>query len=226
MSNAGHLRFRRILCTLEFSEAGADLVRYADTLASRLNAELTLLRVASGTGLELSALQPCHSAMRLAEERGRTVRYALESYPGEGPLRETARLVRKENFDLLVLPALRRSLLRRWLGFGPAGAIYLRSLWCPVIAGADFGRRYHPWNIRNVLCATSIEARTSQVVSVAEVLSEHLGADLTVVHADDPAKRVMDLQRETGAALIVAGKEASGYPVLFADRSACPIVTV
>jgi nucleotide-binding universal stress UspA family protein len=226
MSSAGHHRFRRILCTLEFTEAGTDLVRYADTLASRLDAELTLLRVASGTGLELSVLQPAPHALRLAEERNRPIRFVIESYPGEGPLRETACLARKENFDLVVLPALRRSLPRRWLGLGPAGAAHLRSLRCPVIAGVDFGRRYHPWNIRTVLCATNLEGRTSQVVSVAEGLSEQLGADLTVVHADNPIRKVMDLQKETGAALIVASKAISGYPALFADQSACPVLTV
>ncbi|MDX1984694.1 MAG: universal stress protein [Bryobacteraceae bacterium] len=214
------LRLTSILCAFEFSRAGTALVRYASCLAIRMDAQLTLLHVASATGLELSMLRPvAEDTTRFARIRNHPLRYEMESYPGEGPIGEAARLARRENFDLLILPTPRRGMLRRWMGLEPAGARLLSALECPVITAATLSLPGHAGNMDTILCATRAKAPDNRVLDAATGLAKRFGAGLHVVDKDP-----ILAARRMEASLIVTGRESNG--LMFSDQGVCPVLSV
>lgn len=148
---AGDGRFRHIVCAIDFSPAALHAFRYAIRLASRDDAEVTLVhalemppelrerQIAAAFDVEavraaaeaaarrrLEALSPGHDAPAVP----------TRAHVAEGPAdRRIVELARQRSADLIVLGTHGRNALDRWV-FGSNTHAVLRDAPCPVLTVA------------------------------------------------------------------------------------------
>lgn len=190
---------RKILTPIDFSPACAEAARYAAEVARDFEAELTLLHVAPPITFEFSMTQPSSERyIELAAHRSRTLRLAFEAFPAEKPLllsgvhreltegdaaEEILRRAHDGSCDLIVMPTRGRSALQRLLAIGSVTSKVLHGAECPVLAGTDFGEKYSPGLVRQVVAAVDLGPQTAHVLRWGAGLARHYGAELTMAHA-------------------------------------------
>jgi nucleotide-binding universal stress UspA family protein len=199
----------RVLVPVDFSETAAGAVRYADALAQRVGARVTLLHVVPPLAFDYAMAEPTESrAQELRLQRAGAAEQALGKFPGEGALaQQTIRAVAEgdaaeqilayaKDTDLIVMPTRGRSALQRWLTIGSVTQRILHDAECPVLAGVDFGDAGVPLRLDHILCAVDLGEKTHSVLAWGAGLSRDLGARLSIVHAmphlGDAAADVID----------------------------------
>ncbi len=203
----------RILCPVDFSEAGAAAARYAVQWARHHDARLTLLHVAPPMDLGFAMAEPAaRSVAEFAEHRNETARHALNLFPGDpkldypvdrilalgGPAEEIVRLSNtngaSEGYDLIIMPTHGAGAIRRWMLVGSVTTKVLHATRCPVLAATDFNGRTDSHHFGHVVCALDLNGQSRHVLCAAAGLARQSGASLTVVHA------VPDLREAAGEA--------------------------
>jgi nucleotide-binding universal stress UspA family protein len=199
----------RVLVPIDFSETAAGAARYADALAQRVGARVTLLHVVPPLSFDYAMAEPTESrAQELRLERLGAAERALAGFPGRHalanePIRAVAEgdaaeqiLVHAKDTDLIVMPTRGRSALQRWLTIGSVTQRILHDADCPVLAGVDFSHAGVPLQLDHILCAVDLGEKTHPVLAWCAGLSRDLGARLSIVHAmphfDEAAPDVVD----------------------------------
>jgi nucleotide-binding universal stress UspA family protein len=207
---------RRVLVPIDFSETAAGAARYADALAQRVGARVTLLHVVPPLSFDYAMAEPPESrAQEMRQQRFGAARQALVTFaPLDGdrdtedafprqPIRTVVEgdaaeqiLLHAKDADLIVMPTRGRSALQRWLTIGSVTQRILHDAECPVLAGVDFSHAGVPLRLDHVLCAVDLGEKTHPVLAWGAGLSRALGAQLSIVHAmpqlSDAAGDVID----------------------------------
>jgi nucleotide-binding universal stress UspA family protein len=195
----------RVLVPIDFSETAAGAARYADALAQRVNARVTLLHVVPPLSFDYAMAEPPESrAQEMRHERIGAAERALAAFPSlspseraSAPAREPIRavvegdaaeqiLANAKDADLIVMPTRGRSALQRWLTIGSVTQRILHDAECPVLAGVDFSHAGVPLRLDHILCAVDLGEKTHSVLAWGAGLSRALGAQLSIVHAMPP----------------------------------------
>jgi nucleotide-binding universal stress UspA family protein len=209
----------RVLVPIDFSETAAGAARYADALAQRVGAKVTLLHVVPPLSFDYAMAEPTESrAQELRQQRLGAAEQALGAFPSFGatpasgpgrtalaqePTRAVAEgdaaeqiLAHAKDTDLIVMPTRGRSALQRWLTIGSVTQRILHDADCPVLAGVDFSHAGVPLRVDHILCAVDLGEKTHPVLAWGAGLSRVLGARLSIVHAmahfDEAAGDVVD----------------------------------
>ncbi len=169
-------RFRSILCLAEFTPEGHSAAEFADALARRHDAELTLLHVARPGRLKTALQDPgADHLMSLAACSGAQLHLAEMRRPLGTTAMTLLRAARRGQHDLIVLPM--PSNTRRWLSWRPVVGAVLAAAPCPVIAGKNFeGGVDGP-----VLCAADESRWHRPALGAAELLAQNLESPLYFV---------------------------------------------
>jgi nucleotide-binding universal stress UspA family protein len=190
----------RVLVPIDFSETAAGAARYADALAQRVGARVTLLHVVPPLSFDYAMAEPPESrAQEMRQQRIGAAERALAAFPsaspgGRAPGQELVRAVVEgdaaeqilayaKDADLIVMPTRGRSALQRWLTIGSVTQRILHDAECPVLAGVDFSHAGVPLRLDHVLCAVDLGEKTHPVLAWGAGLSRDLGAQLSIVHA-------------------------------------------
>lgn len=194
----------RVLVPIDFSDTAAGAARYADALAQRVGARVTLLHVVPPLSFDYAMAEPTESrAAELRQQRLGGAAQALGKFPppdehsghslATEPTRAVAEgdaaeqiLAHAENTDLIVMPTRGRSALQRWLTIGSVTQRILHDADCPVLAGVDFSHAGVPLKLDHILCAVDLGEKTHPVLAWGAGLSRALGAQLSIVHAMPP----------------------------------------
>ncbi|MCW5983470.1 MAG: universal stress protein [Bryobacteraceae bacterium] len=188
----------KILVPIDFSDPAAGAARYAEELAERFGASLTLLHVAPPIHFEFAFAQPTRGRyLELAAHRNQTLRQAINTYPADPPLRgdaerlivegepyeEILRVAHDQQYDLILMPTRGGGPLQRWLLIGSVTVKVLHAAECPVLAGVGFADGCSPFDIKGILCAIDLGRQSQKVLCWGQGLARELGVPLTVVHA-------------------------------------------
>lgn len=191
----------RVLVPVDFSETAAGAARYADALAQRVGARVTLLHVVPPLSFDYAMAEPTESrAAELRQQRLGGAAQALAAFPSPDghsahalalePTRAVAEgdaaeqiLAHAQDTDLIVMPTRGRSALQRWLTIGSVTQRILHDADCPVLAGVDFSHAGVPLRLDHILCAVDLGEKTHPVLAWGAGLSRALGAQLSIVHA-------------------------------------------
>jgi nucleotide-binding universal stress UspA family protein len=180
--------FEHILVPTDFSDVSGRALEYAKTLAKQGTSELLLAHVSPGSnlittpeaawidaaeieGLEEQELEQRGAALRSEGYRARTISLT-------GPLCDQLLSAIKEyKVDLIVLGTHGRKGLERLLLGSDAEAL-LRHAHCPVISIGPGVEENKTWHLREVICATTLEPHSAEVVAYAQKLALQHGAGL------------------------------------------------
>jgi nucleotide-binding universal stress UspA family protein len=187
--------FEHILVPTDFSDVSRRALEYAKTLAKPGNSELLLAHVSPGAnliispeaawidaaeieGLEEQELEQSGAALRSEGFRARTISLI-------GPLCDQLLSAIKEyKVDLIVLGTHGRKGVERLLLGSDAEAL-LRHAHCPVISIGPGVEENKTWQLREVICATTLEPHSAEVVAYAQKLALQHGAGLILLHVKD-----------------------------------------
>jgi nucleotide-binding universal stress UspA family protein len=187
--------FEHILVPTDFSDVSGRALEYAKTLAKQGNSELLLAHVspvanlitspevawidaAEIEGLEEQELEQRGAALRSEGYRARTISLI-------GPLCDQLLSAIKEyKVDLIVLGTHGRKGVERLLLGSDAEAL-LRHVHCPVISIGPGVTENKTWDLREVICATTLEPHSAEVVAYAQKLALEHGAGLILLHVKD-----------------------------------------
>jgi nucleotide-binding universal stress UspA family protein len=201
-ANSAIPAIERVLVPIDFSETAAGAARYAEALAARVGAQVTLLHVVPPLAFDYAMAEPTESrAQEMRQERLGAAEQALAAFPGASsngsapspahqPIRAVAEgdaadriLAHAKDTDLIVMPTRGRSALQRWLTIGSVTQRILHDADCPVLAGVDFSHAGVPLRLDHILCAVDLGEKTHPVLAWGAGLSRALGARLSIVHA-------------------------------------------
>ncbi len=187
--------FEHILVPTDFSDVSQRALEYAKTLAKQGNSELLLAHVSPGANLtttpeaawidatgiedlEKQELEQSGDALRSEGYRARTISLI-------GPLcDELLSAVEQYKVDLIVLGTHGRKGVERLL-LGSDAEGLLRHAHCPVISIGPGVAENKTWDIREVICATTLEPHSAELVAYAQKLALQHGAGLILLHVKD-----------------------------------------
>ena len=187
--------FEHVMVPTDFSDVSQRALEYAKTLAKQGNSELLLAHVSPGAdlitspeaawidaagiaGLDEQQLEQSGAALRAEGYRARTISL-------NGPLYdELLSAIKKYQVDLVVLGTHGRKGLERLLLGSDAEAL-LRHAHCPVISIGPGVAENKTWQLREVICATTLQPHSAEVVAYAQKLALQHGAGLILLHVKD-----------------------------------------
>jgi nucleotide-binding universal stress UspA family protein len=195
--NTTAVTFERILVATDFSEISERALEYAKAIAKAENSQLLLVHVSP----PVNYLTPPEaewvdeSEIRKAQEErleqsGAALRsegYRARAVSLSGALCDELLLAVKQNeVDLIVLGTHGRKGYDRLL-LGSNAENILRHAHCPVllvgpVTQAPNGKT---WNLREVLCATTLDPHSAHVAAFAHKLAAQHGAKLILFHAQN-----------------------------------------
>jgi nucleotide-binding universal stress UspA family protein len=187
--------FEHILVPTDFSDVSRRALEYAKTLAKPGNSELLLAHVSPGANLITSPEAAWIDAAEIEgleeqelEQRGAALRsegYRARTISLMGPLCDQLLSAIKEyQVDLIVLGTHGRKGMERLLLGSDAEAL-LRHAQCPVISIGPGVEETKTWHLREVICATTLEPHSAEVVAYAQKLALQHGAGLILLHVKD-----------------------------------------
>ena len=181
------LEIKRILFPIDFSEYCRGAIAYAEALAGRFDAELTVLHV-----FEPPAYNSVPADLRRIEieemedwlgpdRRYFRIQHAIER--GEAGQR-IAQYACANHSDLIVMPTRGMGLYRR-LALGSNTAKVLHDAECPVWTGVHLRDTPSLGEIhfRKILCAIDFMVSSSAILAWAQGFAEEYQAELTLVYA-------------------------------------------
>jgi len=208
------LAFGTILFPVDFSDRCRGAARYIEALSGRFNSRLILLHVLETTigqpgdldfgGLATSLQWEDRTARAqelldgfLLDEVGLSnVERRLET--GD-PARCIIRVAKAENVDLIAMPTHGYGGFRRFI-LGSVTAKVLHDAECPVWTGVHMENAppLDRIQIRRILCAVDLMARSETVLSAGAQLADEYGAEMAVVHivpgSDAVPERLLDCE--------------------------------
>jgi nucleotide-binding universal stress UspA family protein len=196
--------FEHILVPTDFSDVSHRALEYAKTLAKQGNSELLLAHVnppidliTSPEAAWMDTLEIQSRGEQQLEESGAALRsegYRARALSLTGPLYgELLSAVKQYKVDLIVLGTHGKKGLERFLLGSDAEAL-LRHAHCPVISigpGVP-SLEGKAWQIREVLCATTLQPGSAEVVAFAQKLAAEQGAELVLLHVKEGAEETVD----------------------------------
>ncbi len=192
--NSVAVTFEHILVPTDFSDASQRALDYAKAIAKQENAELLLIHVAPPLNLiappeaawidesEIQSLQE-----QQLEQSGAALRsdgYRAQTISATGSLRsEILTAVAQYIIDLIVLGTHGRKGLERLLMGSDAEGI-LRRARCPVLSvgPAVPPLRAATWRLREIVCATTFDPNTAEMVAFAHKFAALHEAELVLFH--------------------------------------------
>lgn len=187
--------FEHILVPTDFSDVSQRALEYAKTLAKQGDSELLLAHVSPGAnlitlpeaawidateieGMEEQELEQSGAALRSEGYRARTISLI-------GPLcDQLLSAIKQYKVDLIVLGTHGRKGVERLL-LGSDAEGLLRHAPCPVISIGPGVAENKTWDIREVICATTLEPHSAELVAYAQKLALEHGAGLILLHVKD-----------------------------------------
>ncbi len=196
--------FERILVPTDFSEISQCALEYAKTIAKQDSSELLLVHVnppmnlmtpPEAAWIDESEVQ-ARGEQRL-EQSGAALRcegYRAQAISLTGPLYdELLSTVKQYKVDLIVLGTHGKKGLERLLLGSDAEAV-LRRAGCPVLSvgPAVPNLQGKTWRIREIICATTLELRSAEIVAYAHKLAVLHQAELVLFHVKSSSDREDD----------------------------------
>jgi nucleotide-binding universal stress UspA family protein len=189
--------FEHILVPTDFSDVSQRALQYAKTLAKEGNSELLLAHVSTGANLITSPEAAWIDAAGIEgveeqelEQSGAALRsegYRVRTLSLMGPLcGELLSAVEQYQVDLIVLGTHGRKGVERLL-LGSDAEGLLRHARCPVISIGPGVAENKTWDIREVICATTLEPHSAELVAYAQKLALQQGAGLILLHVKNVA---------------------------------------
>jgi len=192
--------FRSILAPLDFSDLSALALGYANAMAQRCDARLTLLYANTFspppyfTGHDVSTLEQQFRASfaeaeaslrRFAGETLGAAGAALEAHVVEGPPADTIlAFAARSGSDLIAMGTHGRSGINRWM-LGSVAERVLRASRVPVLTVRPGKGTGGPKEIRHILCPVNDSTSARQALATATNLAACFGARVTVVHVKE-----------------------------------------
>jgi nucleotide-binding universal stress UspA family protein len=188
----------RILVPVDFSDRCLGLLPQAKAIASRYNAEITLLHVvnpvytipaAGPFGPVLVSIPPSvftDAVKQLdlfgADQLG-DVPVRRLVYEGD-PVDQIVSFVHSEETQLVVIPTHGFGVLRRFL-IGSVSAKVLHDVACPVLTGVHTEQRpdAKPVTFSKILCAVDLGPESGRTLAWASQFAKDFHAQLEIVHA-------------------------------------------
>jgi nucleotide-binding universal stress UspA family protein len=184
---------RRILCTIDFSEASVAAVAEAVALAHLCRGEITVLfvipyaapsrtdRPQVPAGVSSAVTEDIETLLAPARAAGIPVRVCLKA---GRPAHEILETVRRTTPDVIVMATHGRSGFKRW-ALGSVTDEVLRNAPCPVLTIGH--RRREPAasvSARSdaVVCAVGLSPSSPRAVAYACEVARAMGARLTLLH--------------------------------------------
>ena len=186
--------FERILVPTDFSDISQRALEYAKVIAKAGNSELLLVHVnppadlittPEAAWIDASEVQSLQEEQ--LEESGAALRsegFRAQAISLTGPLyEELLAAVKQHKVDLIVLGTHGKKGLERLLLGSDAEAV-LRHVGCPVLSvgPAAANPKDKTWQIREVICPTTLETRSAAVVAYAQKLAATYEAELVLFH--------------------------------------------
>jgi len=193
------LSFDTILFPVDFSDRCRGAAHYVEALAGRFGSRLILLHVLEATIGQPGDLDFGGLATSLQwEDRTARTQELLDGFLAEelsflpvtrmlengDPARTIIRVAQAEKADLIMLPTHGYGGFRRFI-LGSVTAKVLHDAECPVWTGVhmESAPPLESIQIRRILCAVDLTARSEAVIAGGAQLAAEYGADLAIAHA-------------------------------------------
>ena len=202
-------RLRRILCTIDFSEASVAAVAEAVALAHTCRGEITLLFVIPyvapsrvqgqelPSGVSAAVTEDVEALLEPARAAGIPVRVCLKAGRPAHEILETAR---RTTPDVIVMGTHGRGGLKRW-ALGSVTDEVLRNAPCPVLAIRHRPSSEAPLTAsapsNTVVCGVSLSLSSPRTVAYASEVARATGARLVLLHVIDH-RATIDVRRSSG----------------------------
>jgi nucleotide-binding universal stress UspA family protein len=199
------VKFERILVPTDFSEISQRALDYAKVIAKQGNSELLLVHVnppidfitpPEAAWIDASEVQSVQEEQ--LEQSGAALRsegFRAQAISVTGPLYdELLSTVKQYKVDLIVLGTHGKKGLERLL-LGSDAEEVLRHAGCPVltVGPAVPNLQDKTWRIREVICATTLEPRSAEVVAYAHKLAAMYEAELVLFHVKSSSEQEEDV---------------------------------
>jgi len=196
--------FDQIVVPIDFSDVTTVTLEYAEAIARAFNSELMLVHVdvpadlissPDGAWVDDAELQAV--GREQLEQLGRSMRrrgFRARTVCLTGQVQEQLLAAAVDNkADLIVLGTHGRRGLGRLFAGSETEAL-IRRVQCPVLSvgplSPELGKK--PWSIRNVVCATTLEPRSAEMVAFAYKLAAVHEAELALFHVKKSPEEEMD----------------------------------
>jgi nucleotide-binding universal stress UspA family protein len=240
----------KILLPVDFSERCLGATRYAEALACRFQAEISLVHVLEPIRYELSALEFGGTVINdLAASRTAQARQQLEGFMREelervrvnrvllegDPARRIVDYAHDERVNLIAMPTHGYGPFRRFI-LGSVTAKVLHDADCPVLTGVHMETAPNVESIafRTLVCAVDLGPQSKKTLSWASRTAAEFGARLVLVHAipcieSRPGdyfdhELAVEVSRGAREELEKLNSEANGKAEIFVDGGDAPKV--
>jgi len=204
---------RRILCTIDFSEASVAAVAEAVALARACRGEITVLfvipyaapsradRPQVPAGVSAAVTEDVEALLEPARAAGIPVRVCLKA---GRPAHEILETVRRTAPDVIVMGTHGRGGFKR-RALGSVTSEVLRNVACPVLTIGH--RRPDPARTDAVVCAVGLSPSSPRTVARACEVARATGAPLTLLHVfEDRATEMREACRRLHALAAAHGR--------------------
>jgi nucleotide-binding universal stress UspA family protein len=203
---------RRILVPIDFSERSHTAVRYAEALARRFQAHLTLLHVLPPPHYEFTALEAGGAVLDdLFAARTQYAQKELDSFLADelagqdvervlsegDPARQIVETARTSEASVVLMPTHGYGTFRRFI-LGSVTAKVLHDAECPVWTGVhiESAPQMQVLELRRILVAVDLGSQSAKAIAWGREIASTYGAKLSVVHAipcsDRPSRDPLD----------------------------------
>jgi len=195
------LPIRKILLPVDFSDRAKGAAHYAQLIALRFGAEITMLHVVPPPDFSLGAAELAAVAMdrwyadRQAAAHNSLAQFLADELSGvavkrvlvEGdPASKIIEMAHTETFHLILMPTHGYGPFRRFI-LGSVTAKILHDADCPVLTGVHIEEHGDlPLEVKHVMCALDLTDNATKTLNYAKDVAEEFGASLTLVHALPP----------------------------------------
>ena len=192
------LTISKIVVPVDFSDRCLGTLPHAQAVASKCDAEVTLLHVVNPVylipavgpfGPAIISVSPSvfENASRQLDAFGvdqlQECRVRRLIYEGD-PAEQIVAFTKSEEIHLIIMPTHGLGRLRRFL-LGSVTAKVLHDVACPVLTGVHMEQasQAKPGNFSNILCAVDLGPNSQRALAWAARLAEAFHARLGIVHA-------------------------------------------
>ncbi len=189
----------KILLPVDFSERCLGATRYAEALATRFRAEISLLHVVEPVRYSVATLEAgAGPTGDLIAELRAQAEEALKAYTCEGlnrvpvrrvllegdPARSIVRYAHEQQVDLIAMPTHGYGPFRRFI-LGSVTAKVLHDAECPVLTGVHMEALPNVESIalKNIMCAVDLGPESRKALCWAAQMAGEFSARISLVHA-------------------------------------------
>lgn len=188
---------RRILLPVDFSERSQAAARYAEALARRFDARLTLLHVLPPPHYEFTALEAGGAVLDdLFAARAEHARQELDAFlPDQlhtaervltegDPARQIVEEAHRQSASIILMPTHGYGTFRRFI-LGSVTAKVLHDAECPVWTGVhiESAPQLEVLELKRILVAVDLGSQSAKAIGWGREIAATYGAKLSVLHA-------------------------------------------